>query len=206
MTAPDTLPALLERLRATKEADRELDRAIYVALYREPEFMTLPGGQRSKNPLYRWPPESLLAMSICPEFSRSLDAALSLVEAKLPGWTPVVTCGRDPHARLDPPDQAGPSAAELGVTPALALCAALVAALIGQGEGAVGPEEISRQDDPVERRAIEMHDALLRRCGHDPAEPGYGWENTSPGLKEQFRADARVALATEPQPEESRNG
>ena len=91
---------------------------------------------------------SLTLQATPPPFTRSLDAALSLAEAKLPGshWRVEKTCER-PALAFRTHQFTGycgnwgtPSRAE-GPTPALALLAAMLKALIAQDAQKVGGAE-----------------------------------------------------------------
>lgn len=102
------LPDLLARVRAASGPDRELDAAIMSAFY-------------ASTPPY--------------EFFRSVDAALALIERVLPGYRKsVVDLRPDPcEAYAWLPGWTHNIKGD-GATPALALVAALLAAVIDRGE------------------------------------------------------------------------
>lgn len=133
-----TLQDLLERVEKAEGPDREIDVALWLH--------TTPGATRRGTHVKHahsdaeWDVDETRDATgylvVVPAYTASLDAALALVERKLPGWT----------WRLDSPDSAsepafarlsGPewrSGAGWAKTPALALLAALLRALIAQGE------------------------------------------------------------------------
>jgi hypothetical protein len=136
--AKTDLADLLRRVEAAAGPDRELDEAIAFALCDEHEFVQLKGAPRGVGPtLYRFgshAPHSALRVTA------SLDAALALVERVLPG----AICGVDgigpaclPEARVVPEHSGEEVLTQYearGRTPALALLAALLRALIAQQE------------------------------------------------------------------------
>ena len=134
MTA-DSLRDLLERVERATGPDRELDAAICEGLHSsvcEPEYR----GTHHGEPVWRHPDFGLIR---CEPYTNSVDASLALIGRLLPGvymW------------RLDFDDEPTSHPASVilcwgengranegGATPALALCAALLAAMIEQ-EGA----------------------------------------------------------------------
>lgn len=144
----DAVKDLLERLRGATGPDRELDGAIVLALGGPPETAlpfqadvawTYRGGGEWFTPSPR-----SIGLDIvwkCPPYTASLDAALALVEAKLPGVSPAV--GQNVHhgywhARLSKVgDEDGPfTVGEADApTPALALLIALLEALKDKEHG-----------------------------------------------------------------------
>lgn len=126
-----TLTDLQQRVRAATGADRELDAAIYIAVV------------KGENPDdYRI--NQQFAHLITP-YTASLDAALALVEAKLPGWKRKLSTERhasfldyQAHAELMDRDWPDPNAGYglvyggHGATEPLALLDALCSALLAQ--------------------------------------------------------------------------
>lgn len=124
--------SLIERLGKAEGPDRNLDGAIYWHLLEE---------NRAEREL--WWVE--LQFSATPEnvdwrkpFTSSLDAALSLVERKLPGWV-LVTSGKtallvspEYQEEIGAAHRALEYAGEEGATLALAVCLALLRALSEQ--------------------------------------------------------------------------
>lgn len=125
-----TLPDLLAALQAATGPRREIDIDMWLASVSGATRKTIevnhPAGAYTIDETRE--NHRLVAVA---EYTRSVDAAFSLIERKLPGWDATVTrlsdgsgyaylmddnCVRHPHER--------------GATPAIALCAALVAALI----------------------------------------------------------------------------
>ena len=128
------LELLLERVKAASGPDRELDLALG-ALWSDPPFNLSVNQQRGgKPPVFK--------------FTASIDAALALVERVLPGWfwraghVPNQKWDgreyRDNWAHLSRTDASncdrGDEATGWAATPALAILAALLTALIAQKE------------------------------------------------------------------------
>ena len=110
MTDRQSLKDLERRLAEAKGPNFELERLIAEVVDRE-------------SALYR-----------PPNYTASLDAAVSLVERVLPGCTVDLTIGALSDAQVMDADAAIHGNAEDAPTPALALCLACVRALIAQGE------------------------------------------------------------------------
>lgn len=141
------LKALLERVEKAEGPDRELDAAIYNALYTdnyrphafhsfEQKFHAVhryhDGWLVGKDNSDEWA-ENL------PKFTASIDAAVALVEKMLPGWAwgvhvnPRAVGGFLAHVTERSPIRPMPNIGA-APTPALALCAALLRALIAKAE------------------------------------------------------------------------
>lgn len=162
------LPELLERVRAATGPDRELDVRLQAhfdgRVVRESEGMLLA---KSTKPPYdecligRVDPgvrsRNFTIAGSCPAFTASIDAAVALVERMLPnwGWT---DCRRQPTFRPgDLPRYAlkltGLRASDdvigehLTSLP-LAICAALLSALIAREEAAAGEARCPRPERP----------------------------------------------------------
>ena len=90
MTNAATLPNLLERLRAATGADILLDAELPVALG---VWTPMRGFVRDDRPEYpwRWTKKQHIQWQPHVPYTASLDAALALVQAKLPGWAVTVT-------------------------------------------------------------------------------------------------------------------
>lgn len=117
-----TLRDLLERVERATGPDRELDRAIWKACgidYRQ---------------------------SVTQPVTSSVDAALTLIGRVLPGWRVLLDSDNDRRplwsARAKRNGQSWDAIGHLAPTPALALCAALIAAMIEQ-------EGINTADTPT---------------------------------------------------------
>lgn len=131
-----TLQELLARISEAQEGSYDLDAAIA----KDVAGWTYDRRGNERRDWWRKPGEEwFFRHDYPPRFSRSLDAALSLVEAKLPGshWRVEKTCER-PALAFRTHQFTGycgnwgtPSRAE-GPTPALALLAAMLKALIAQ--------------------------------------------------------------------------
>jgi hypothetical protein len=86
------LMELLERVKAATGPDRELDVMIGAALNFDVESMAMPFGDYvglmgvEKTAIQAESHQSILRDGL-PRFTSSIDAALALVERKLPGWT-----------------------------------------------------------------------------------------------------------------------
>lgn len=114
------LPALLSRVEGASGPDDALNVAIWAALWE------------------RYPvAEEIAIRKVLPNFTGSIDAALALVERKLPGWgrqtKRYAECG-EYEASLWTPHEVG-GATYVGVhktSEALALLAALIRALIAE--------------------------------------------------------------------------
>lgn len=153
------LPALLERVKAATQADRELDAALFNALvddsgriaFKVSNWSVEPGSRLDRYHdgwLYGKGETDKYADNL-PRYSASTDAALELVERLLPGWFVLFNTGSvapgagskvdtRPRAELAEPIETkfgsgvGIRAQVHGATPALAILAALLSALISQ--------------------------------------------------------------------------
>jgi hypothetical protein len=76
------LQELLERVKNATEHNRELDADIATALGFKIEWK-MANYIMELRPVIDWPPHG---REPCPQFTASIDAALALVERKLPGW------------------------------------------------------------------------------------------------------------------------
>lgn len=136
------LDALIARVEGATEADREIDALIFIALeFPEwrlqvscelfPEQVMVgriqePEGARSVNRGFGWR-ES-------PRYTASLDAALDLVKAKLPGYGWSIYCAESRYEAYIKYDGVDVSEAR-APTPALALLSALLRALKAEDKG-----------------------------------------------------------------------
>jgi hypothetical protein len=146
MTDLPTLTSLLERVEKAEGPDRELDNDIFRALALTDEwsgkrvskwFIDAGTGWWSCHTDDGWLHQEV---QLSPRYSSSLDAALALVEEKLPGCNGLLMFGephRNPIMRLAPlyPDGRHPVEAG-GATLPLAVLSALLRALIAQKETA----------------------------------------------------------------------
>lgn len=141
----DTLRALAARLAEATGPDRELDLAIWMELVlpRRPECHVIDGKLwiDVRHPFSRPPPadhvRDLRPYGPNPEeFTASIDAALALVGATLPGWGWHIekTCAGLCRAVLWYPTALMHDWRAAGTTPALALLSALIAALEARDE------------------------------------------------------------------------
>jgi hypothetical protein len=141
------LSGLIERVKGASGPDREIDLAIFRAL-----GAPLPAAFATHKVELTWdaaqnayvyvvPNSALQVRYDPPAYTRSLDAALSLVSAKLPGWT--LRVGQNVHhkhwtgalQRVDELSQDIVSHhADHPTSPALALITALLLALQPQGQ------------------------------------------------------------------------
>jgi len=124
-----SLSALLERVEACQGPDQELDAAIYKALG---DGATHRGGLIGWN----WRPGNVGIWHTMPPLTASVDAALALIGRVLPGWW-VQHLGQNLAGwgvRIETQGLSIPLSNRLLIapTPALALCAALLAAMIGE--------------------------------------------------------------------------
>lgn len=141
MTSAD-LAALLARIREAKGVDRELDKAIMAACFEwaQPVLPYYHPQCIGEEPIYWHAPEPYRKRA-CPPLTASVDSALALIEAKLPGCAPSI--GQNVHYRhwhgyILEAEGGDPVTIGAGIsaTPALALLEALVSALIEeQGDG-----------------------------------------------------------------------
>ncbi|GIK47977.1 MAG: hypothetical protein BroJett013_06740 [Alphaproteobacteria bacterium] len=148
------LQSLLERLEKASGGDREIDAALHVALLKPEQY---PDDLR----YYRLPSPSMDHMEMCapgtywlkqrsgaslhtaPNYTSSLDAALSLVERVMPGCgVEVLASDRDTwRATVWPWVSSRGTRADIGFqysyakAPALALCLALVRAKLEDEKG-----------------------------------------------------------------------
>ena len=113
------LEGLIARVEAAGGPDREVDLAIHWLLINDGEPLAVMGS---------------FGIIDLPAYTSSLDAALKLVEAKLPGWDYLVARVSDGcSAEVGPPDSFQQIEAK-APTPALALILALLRALAQGGE------------------------------------------------------------------------
>jgi len=154
------LANLLERVTAATGPDRELDADLWWLLHHhdaERYFNTGALGMPKRYPATLPIPAGLgrtAVRSYAPSYTRSLDAALVLVERKLPGWTVANLSQQDnrtwfaelregfltSYSRAVFTQRTGPEN-RFPPTPALALIAALLRALIAQEAAAAPPPE-----------------------------------------------------------------
>lgn len=153
---PTALADLLARVEAATAPDRELDARLHVALHPHEHGMIHPGrpdGSRgsSHGPLsgMDWDAWSRLAKhrgsdlgmvanhGLWPDYTASLNAALTLVERALPGWDYRVERDEGVHKAgvWRSGTYFGGYGTESAPTPALALLAALLRALIAKESG-----------------------------------------------------------------------
>ncbi len=149
MTSPLIALRERERVRAATGADRELDAAIWLACF-EPQIASFDVTfhvEQYDNYLSRTSIETVLGGVWVDEmdpplrhYTASLDAVVALIERKLPGWR--WNLNKQSHATMamvfrpgGSCEESDDSGAAMLATPALALCAALLSALIEQ-EGA----------------------------------------------------------------------
>lgn len=136
---PD-LPSLAHRVSEATGPDRELDRALLVALALPAEFVGSTilshfdsgDGSLGCNTADGWQHWSIAPI---PPYTASIDAAVALFERLLPGWWwSVGRCQREVHCTAGP-DRGHPlegmvdAVQAFGATPALAVLAALFADL-----------------------------------------------------------------------------
>lgn len=120
------LKELLERIKAASGAERDLDGLIFVTLKLDPNLSNLAGHpgfvlDGSRN-----------AFSV-PAYTKSIDAALALVERVLPEHDWILghtNSGLTIHCQLGPSKEH----MEFGANPPLAILSALLTALIAQDE------------------------------------------------------------------------
>ena len=137
-----SLSALLERVEACRGPDRELDADLWWVLqHRDAErvFNTGALGLPKARPATLPIPAGLGrsgVQSYAPTYTASIDTALALIGRVLPGcvWTVMTDYELPGRARLYEAGQFAPRVMQQadGATPALALCAALLAAMIGE--------------------------------------------------------------------------
>lgn len=129
------LQALLERVEKAEGPDRELDALIWTAAtghethYPNPYMREAEGlhayTERRGDDLSRW--------YRVPALTNSIDAAVGLVEKMLPGFDVCLArVSGEWSADIGPPDSFQAASAKSRPTPALALIAALLKALISQ--------------------------------------------------------------------------
>lgn len=135
-----SLSALLERVEAATGPDHEVNGRLYCLAngytYRGscPEMGPPPTGQSYV--AYYTPANGEQTPRYCPAYTASVDAALALIGRVLPGHASAVgtmafEVARKPWGCIWTPTGAVLKQAE-AATPALALCAALLAAMIGE--------------------------------------------------------------------------
>lgn len=135
------LPSLLSRLEASEGADRELDAELAVAFSGDPEaWVVNPSPHSIFSAAPGWWRDGSDKSHDAPAYTTSVDAALALVERVLPGREWIVEGGGGGSSTavlLAPFEDEGSGEAHTGrlKTPALALLAALLKALITKGEG-----------------------------------------------------------------------
>lgn len=123
----DGVRGLIEKLEGAAEGCHDMDAAIFSALGFQLERDTVSGEW-----VYR-EPEPLGGWYTVPPVTTSIDAALALIERKLPGW--YWGLGAHSATLLDDADEGGIRIDVSAKTPALALCIALLQALTPQVEG-----------------------------------------------------------------------
>lgn len=150
------LADLLARVEAATRSERELDGAIYRMLFSTSRALIDPGDMRTKRPGEYGTVADLAYLSdadlgeymAAPKFTASIDAALALAERCLPGhqwelcWGSMRPRPAAKHAEYS--EKYGKFwRVHEGATPALALIAALLKALIAQAArptgGQLGP-------------------------------------------------------------------
>lgn len=126
-----TLSALLDRVSEARGGDREIDHLVHDALVE-------PIGNRIYNTKANGG-QFICADVTAPEYTASIDAALALVEKKLPGWAWKLdrAFGEPPYivavVASRPIDVTAAHAGEAPTAP-LAILSALLRALISQSE------------------------------------------------------------------------
>lgn len=145
------LPHLLTRIESAEKADRELDFAVALAsgLYQlqEPEGGREEGDTtqyvRYVHPIYKTVWSGSIGACV-PEITASVDAALALVERMLPGWAWRIEYWPGQSAKVDLWERGADGWHSYpmvslqhvrGKTPALAILAALLKALLAKGDG-----------------------------------------------------------------------
>lgn len=129
------LTALLARMEAAAGPDREWDRRLWKATGQGTIRLVTGLGMNGRTPGRQtaFGPDGLV--STVPRYTASLDAALALVERVLPGQAVIVgmrqTPDTMPWARVGKPRDGADSVAP---TPALALLAAMLKAMIAKGD------------------------------------------------------------------------
>jgi hypothetical protein len=137
MTDLPTLKSLLERVEKATGPDSALDVAIACTLLdaRQHKAWNAANGLRPRGapPL----PDDVFWMRHARPYTSSLDAALALVEEKLPGWDWSLHFDNgEALAGIQPPSEDGCNFSDCsGATPALALLHALLRALGQQDTG-----------------------------------------------------------------------
>lgn len=115
---------LIAKLEAATEGSVELDEGIATVVYGPPEHAVLPGGQRSRMPLWRYPNGNLMG-SLVPPYTTSLDAALTLVPK---GFDLEISTHPNVHAEIWVRTSEHRDGEQRGATPALALTIAALKA------------------------------------------------------------------------------
>jgi len=141
------LQDLLERVTAAAGPDRELDCRLFADLLMRPDGYAVVGFSPG-TVAYVEAPVTTVRYLAAPHYTSSLDSALALVERLLPGWEwRVERQSADLWIHL--PKHCQKLACAKGATPALALLAALLRALLAQqSDAAPHPHEESAQSQP----------------------------------------------------------
>ncbi|HEV7352545.1 MAG TPA: hypothetical protein VGN74_05390 [Brevundimonas sp.] len=130
-----TEQTLIERIEAAEVGSRELDGAVWFALF-EPD---VNHGALHVEQTEEGPREALTCelgskwADDVGHYTTSIDAAVGLAERVLPGWVITLEIAGSGQAYLYHPDPCGPTIKTLGKTPALALVAAILRAKEGEG-------------------------------------------------------------------------
>lgn len=130
------LPALLERIKAADGPSRELDAEIFIRF--TPGVADAGRIDRDHGVVGWWPRDNgYQAAREVPSYTYSIDTALALVERMLPPhWVrmDVWYDGSKVSAAITPKPAPNATFGGYGATPALAILAALVSAIIAQGD------------------------------------------------------------------------
>ena len=128
------LTELLERVKAATGPDRELDGDVWLAVI---------SGATRRNVMAAWPDEDVIweyhdperntmfRDNMIPRLSASIDAAVAIVERKMPGW--VWQVRKSGYVELHHPTHHLKDEIGTAKTPPLSILAALLSALIAQG-------------------------------------------------------------------------
>lgn len=133
--------SLIERLEKADGPDREIDAELAIVGLIDATDARLPSAERDSHYPQSFVPGQYWtghAWRVADEYTSSLDAALGLVERKLPGWV-LVTSGKtallvspEYQEEIGAAHRALEYAGEEGATLALAVCLALLRALSEQ--------------------------------------------------------------------------